>query len=105
MNLMLFSPRTFDTLLDGVARRISARFPPVVANDPERKVSQERIKQIVEETFAAALQSEPERQIGVVGRVRLRSALKRKLREIGYDDEFVDFAVETFMARFMRVPR
>jgi hypothetical protein len=104
-NLMLFLSRTFDTLLDSVAQRISARFPPVVANDPERKVSHERIKEIAEETFAAALQSEPERQIGFVGRVRLRSALGRKLREIGYDEKFVNFAVETFMVQLARGPR
>jgi len=55
---MLFTSIKFDTLMEGVARQIRARFPPVVANDPERTTSQERIEEIVEQTFAAALHSE-----------------------------------------------
>jgi hypothetical protein len=102
---MLFSPREFDTLLESVARQIRVRFPPVVANDPERKVSQERVAEIVEETFAAALQDEREHQIGLVGRARLRSALRRELRELGYEEKFVNFAVETFIAQLTRGPR
>jgi hypothetical protein len=74
----------------------------VVANDPERTVSQERIKEIVEETIAAAVRSESEQQIGFLGRAELRSALRRELREIGYDEKFVDFAVERFIAPLRR---
>ena len=102
---MLFTSTKFDTLLESVARQIRARFPPVVANDPERTASQERIEEIVEETFTAALQSEGERRIGLLGRARLRNALRRELREIGYDEKFVNFAVDKFMAQLARGTR
>jgi|SRR5882724_9741058 len=102
---MLFTSIKFDTLMEGVARQIRARFPPVVANDPERTTSQERIEEIVEQTFAAALHSEGEHRIGFVGRTRLRNALRRELREIGYDEKFVNFAVEKFMAQLTRGAR
>jgi hypothetical protein len=102
---MLFSSGKFDTLLESVAQQISTRFPPVVANDPERTVSQERIKEIVEETLAVALQSERGHQIGFVGRARLKSALRRGLREIGYDEKFIDFAADRFIARLTGGPR
>jgi hypothetical protein len=102
---MLFSSRKFQTLLESVAQQIGTRFPPVVANDPERTVSQERIKEIVEETFAVALQSEPEHQIGFVGRTQLRSAFRRELREMGYAEKFIDFAANRFIARLTRGPR
>lgn len=99
---MLFSPRKFGTLVEGVAQRISARFPPLVANNPERAVSAKRIEEILEETFAAALQSERENQIGFLGRARLRSALRRQLREIGYDEQFVDFAAGKLIEQLTR---
>jgi hypothetical protein len=101
-NLMLLSSGKFDTLLESVTRQIRARFPPVVANDPERTVSQERIQEIMDETFAEALRTEREHDVGLIGRVQLRSALRRELREIGYDEKFVTFAVDTFMAQLMR---
>ena len=91
--------------MESVARQVSIRFPPLVANDPERTVSQERIKEIVEETFAVALQSERERQIGFVGKAQLRSAFRRELREIGYDEKFIDFAADRFIARLTRGPQ
>ncbi len=99
---MLFSSSKFDSLLESVARQVRVRFPPVVANDPERAVSQERIEEIVEEIFAAALRVEREHPIGLVGRARLRNALRRELREIGYEEKFVNFAVETFIAQLTR---
>lgn len=102
---MLFSSGKFDALLKTVVQRVGARFPPVVANDPERTVSQERIKEIVEETFAMALQSEPDHQIGFVGRAQLRSAFRRELREMGYAEKFIDFAADRFIARLRRGPR
>ena len=99
---MLFSPSKFDALVEGVAQRISMRFPPLVANDPERTVSQERIKEILSETFAPALRSERKHPIGFVGRAQLRNAFRRQLREIGYDEKFVDFAAERFIEQLTR---
>ena len=101
-NPMLFSPRKFGTLVEGIAQRISARFPPLVANNPERTVSEKRIEEILEETFAAALQPERENEIGFLGRARLRNALKRQLREIGYDEQFVDFAAGKLIEQLTR---
>ena len=99
---MLLSYGKFDALVHSVARRISVRFPPLVANDPERAVSDERIEEILEETFAAAPQSEPGGRLGFLGRARLRNAFRRELREIGYDEKFVDFAADKLIEQFAR---
>jgi hypothetical protein len=99
---MPFSYGKFDALVRGVVQGISVRFPSLVANDPERAVSNERIEEILEETFAAALQFEPEGRLGFLGRTRLRNALRRELREIGYDEKFVDFAADKLIEQFTR---
>lgn len=99
---MLLSSGKFDALVKGIARQISVRFPPLVANDPERAVSRKRIEEILEETFAMALQSAPEDRIGFLGRAKLRNALRRELREIGYDDKFVEFAADKLIEQLTR---
>jgi hypothetical protein len=99
---MLFSSRKFDTLVQGLGQRIGVRFPPVIANDPERAVSQNRIEEILDEIFAETLQPEREDQIGFVSKARLRNAFRRKLREIGYDERFVDFATDKLIEQLVR---
>jgi len=100
-NMLLLAGR-FDAPVKAIARQISARFPPVVANDPERAVSQQRIQEILGEVFAGALQAERERAIGFLGKARLRNVFRRELRETGYDEKFVDFAAEQFIAQLTR---
>ena len=91
-----------DSVVQEVARRITVRFPPVVANNPERTVSLERTEEILEDTFAGALQLEPENRIGFFRRMWLKNALRGELREIGYEENFVDFAVEKFIEQLLR---
>jgi hypothetical protein len=99
---MLFSSRKFDTLVQGLGQRISVRFPPVIANDPERAVARMRIEEILDEIFAETLQPESEDPIGFVSKARLRNAFRRELREIGYDEKFVDFATDKLIGRLVR---
>lgn len=102
--LMLFSGR-FDTLVQGLGQRISVRFPPVIANDPERTVPRKRIEEILDEIFAETLQPEREDQIGFLSKTRLRNAFRRELREIGYEEKFVDFATDKLIEQLVRGAR
>ena len=101
-NIMLFSSSKFDILVQRLGQRISLRFPPVIANDPERAVSQMRIQEILDEIFDEALQTEREDQIGFLSKARLKNAFRRELREIGYDEKFVDFATDKLIDRLVR---
>src|SRR5215467_15455047 len=89
----------FDALVQRVAERVTARCPPVVANNPERAVSQERIEEILEDCIAWALQFPRENRVGFFGRARLKSALRWELREIGYEEKFADLAAEKLVER------
>jgi hypothetical protein len=99
---MLFSSNKFDIPVQRLGQRISVRFPPVIANDPERAVSQMRIQEILDEIFDEALQTEREDQIGFLSKARLKNAFRRELREIGYDEKFVDFATDKLIDRLVR---
>ena len=94
MKLTLFTEGRFDALVHRVAQRITARCPPVIANNPERTVSSERVEEILEECIAGSVQSPTETGVGFLGRTRLKSALRWELREIGYEEKFADLAAE-----------
>ena len=99
MKLTLFTAGTFDALVQRVAQRITVRCPPVIANNPERTVSPERIEEILEDCIAGAVQSPSENRVGFLGRARLKSALRWELREIGYEEKFADLAAEKLVER------
>ena len=100
---MLISSTKPGALVEGLAQRIRARFPPVLANDPERTVSQGRIDEILDEIFSPTLKPDREYKVGFVGKAMLKNALKRELREIGYDEKFVDFAADKFIEQLSRL--
>jgi hypothetical protein len=85
-----------------MAQRITTRYPPVIANDPEQPISQMRIAEILYQAFATAPQFHQEVPLGILGRAKLRNAFKGELLEIGYGDEFVDLAAEKLMERLTR---
>lgn len=97
---MLFSLAKVRVLAQNLAQCIATRYPPVIANTPEPVVSQERVEQILDAVFSSEL--ERRNQFGFAARATLGYALKWKLREIGYDDEFVDFAAKTLGKRLAR---
>jgi hypothetical protein len=83
------SPDNIKALANSLTHRITTRFPPVIANTPEQTVSQRRIEEILQDIFSSEFKSGS--RLGILARMKLAYAFKWKLREIGYDDKFVDF--------------
>jgi hypothetical protein len=102
MKLGLFTAGGFDALVQRVAQRITVRCPPVIANNPERAVSQERIEEILEGCIAETIQFTRDYRVGLLGRARLKSALRWELREIGYEERFADLAADKLIQRVSR---
>ena len=102
MNFKLFPAGGFDGLIQRLAERIAMRCPPVVANNPERAVSQQRVEEILGECIAGALPVPREARIGFLGRARLKSELRWELREIGYEEKFADLAAEKLIEHVSR---
>jgi hypothetical protein len=84
--------RKADTFAESLAETISKRYPPVIANNPEQPVSRKRIGEILDYAFAATHLFRQENRLGILGRAKLASAFKWRLRELGYDEEFVGMA-------------
>src|SRR5258708_493823 len=97
-----FSPNKVNAFAKIMGRRITTRCPPVIANNPEQIVSQKRIAEILEEIFSSAPQFGGKNRPGILGRAKLGHAFKWELREIGYEDKFVDFAAEILIEQLTR---
>jgi hypothetical protein len=97
----LFALSRVDTFAKDMAHSVTRRYPPVVANNPEQTVPQKRIEEILKETFAGARQFQRENRLGLLGRAKLGNTFKWELREIGYEEKFVDFATKKIIEQIM----
>ena len=95
----LFSSSKVDEFAKHLAQGIARRYPPAIANNPDQIVSQQRISEILEEAFAPAHQFRAENRLGVLSRAKLRNTFKWELREIGYDEEFIELATGELTTR------
>ena len=100
MTITLFSLGKVEALAQSLAQRITTRYPPVIANTPEPVVSQERVEQILDSILSSEFETRG--RFGIVVRATLGYALRWRLREIGYDDQFVDFAAKKLSQQLTR---
>jgi hypothetical protein len=87
-----------------LARDVARRYPTAIANSPDRFVSLQRTAEILDEAFAHAHQFRQEHQIGVLSKAWLGRIFRRELREIGYDEEFVELATARLASKLAHRP-
>lgn len=102
MILQFLSPSEVTAFAKIMGQRITTRCPPVIANNQEQIVSQKRIAEILEEILSSAREFRTENRLGMLGRVKLGHAFRWELREIGYEEKFVDFATEKLFEQLVR---
>ena len=105
MNFRLFSAKPLQTLAQSLAADIARHYPAEIANIPEPMVSQQRRSEILENIFLRARQFNMGSRLGVLARIRLAGALKWQLKEMGYDEKFIDTAMEHLIASITNEPR
>ena len=105
VNFSLFSAKHIQTLAQHLAADIASRYPAEIANDPEPMVSPQRRSEILENIFLRARQFNLESPLGVLAKIRLASALKWQLKSMGYDEKFIDTAMEHLVASVTNEPK
>ena len=90
--LEFFSTRKVAELAQILAQDLAKRCPPAIANNPVRMVPQQRLSDILEDTFAPAAQFSRENKLGWYKRAKLGQHFRWELIELGYDKRFVDTA-------------
>lgn len=104
MILKWLSSSKVDDFAKELAQDIAKRYPPAIANNPEQMVSQKRLTTILEDTFTRAHQFNRENKLGMFKKAKLGNTFKWELKEMGYDEKFVDMATEGLVVYLTRGP-
>lgn len=99
------SAKHIQKLAQSLVADIASRYPAEIANSPEPTVSQQRRSEILETIFLRARQFNLDSRLGVLARIRLAGALKWQLKEMGYDEKFIDTAMEHLVASITHEPK
>jgi hypothetical protein len=100
----LFSAGKVDEFARSLAHEVARRYPPAIANDPEQIISQKRLATILEETFSSAHRFNQENRLGFFRKAKLGNTFQWTLREMGYDDKFIDMATRALLVSLTRQP-
>ena len=90
----LFGPDAVDEFGKQLAEDIRLRYPPTVANDPNRRVSIDRLTAILNSAFEQAAKFGGEQKLGYFKKAKLGNSFRWELKEAGYSTEFVELATE-----------
>jgi len=90
----LFSSAAVEAFARELAQDICKRFPPTLANDPQRMVSPKRLTTILEETCEKAKAYREQNNLGWFRKSQLANDFRWELVELDYNDKFVEVAVE-----------
>ena len=105
MIFKLFSSSKVDDFAKNLAQDIAKRYPPAIANNPEQMVSQKRLTTILEEAFTRAYQFNQENRLGMFRKAKLGNTFKWELKEMGYEEKFVETATEGLIVYLTRGPQ
>lgn len=105
----MFLKRLFRSKVDEfakvLAQDIAKRYPPAIANNPEQTVSAKRLTSILEDIFGRAHDFRTEHKLGIYGKAKLGNTFKWELKELGYNEQFVDLATEGLVVYLTRSAR
>ncbi len=105
MIFKLFGASKVDEFAKNLAQDIAKRYPPAIANNPERMVSQKRLTNILEEAFSRAHQFNQEQKLSMFRKAKLGNTFKWELKEMGYEKGFIDMATEGLIVYLTRGPK
>ena len=94
MILEFFSTRKVTEFAKSLAQDVAKRYPPAIANNPAQMVSQKRLSGILEEAFTRAAEFNRENKLGWYKKAKLGNEFRWGLKELGYDQKFIEVATE-----------
>jgi hypothetical protein len=97
------SSKQVDEFAKGLAQEIAKRYPPAMDRGAaERRISQRRLSQILEEAYGKAIAFKNEHRLGVYKKARLSNTFRWELEELGYSPKFVEVATEGLVVYISR---
>ena len=91
-----------DVFAKSLAQELAKRYPPALDKGSERKVSQKRLNNILEDTFNRAIEFKRQHKLGVYKKARLGNTFRWELQEMGYSEKFIEVATEGLIVYITR---
>ena len=101
----LFSNKEINTFAKDLVASLAKRYPPALDVSPEKRVSENRLTKVLEETLAQAVDFQSKHKLGVVGKAKLGNEFRWQLKEMGYTEKFIDIATEGLMVYVTRASK
>jgi len=98
----LFSNKEINAFAKELVENLAKRYPPALDVSPEKRVSENRLTKVLEETLAQAVEFQGKHRLGVVGKAKLGNEFRWQLKELGYTEKFIDVATEGLMVYVTR---
>lgn len=98
----MFSKSEVTGFAKELAANLAKRYPPALDVNPEKRVSENRLTKILEDTLAQAIEFQQKHKLGLFGKAKLGNEFRWQLKELGYTDRFIDVATEGLMVYVTR---
>lgn len=102
MGLNIFGGKELEEFAKSLAQEILRQFPPAMANDPQRMVNPKRLTAVIEEVCEKAAQFKEDKKLGMFKKASLGNTFQWELKEMGYNEKFVEVATEAMIVYITR---
>ena len=96
------SGKQVDEFAKSLARELADRYPPTTGAAGQRKLSQKRLVNSIEQICNKAIGFKNEHKLGVYKKARLGNTFRWELQELGYDKQFVETVTQQFVVYITR---
>jgi hypothetical protein len=97
-----FSNKEIGAFAQDLAQSLAKRYPAALDVSPDKRVSENRLTKVLEETLSKAVAFQQQHSLGMLGKAKLGNEFKWQLKELGYTEKFIDIATEALMVYLTR---
>ena len=97
-----FSKAEINDFAKDLASNLAKRYPPALDVNPEKRVSENRLTKVLEDTLAQAVEFQQKHKLGMYGKAKLGNEFRWQLKEMGYTEKFIEIATEGLMVYITR---
>ena len=93
------SGRQVDEFAKSLVADITKYYPPVARTNSPRKVSQKKVASVLEGALKKAVDFKKQHRLGIYKTARLGNTFRWELKELGYNETFIEALVEDLVIR------
>jgi hypothetical protein len=101
----LFSSKDINAFANDLATSLAKRYPPALDVSPDKRVSENRLTKVLEDTLAQAVEFQSAHRLGLFGKAKLGNEFRWRLKDLGYSEKFIEVATEGLMVHLTRGPQ